>query len=255
MVLTLAGDSTMISCFAMRSPVAGADWAGDNFFALDNSNIRKRKSIPCGEFFRVKRYIILLLAFLAFLHFGCVRQNAAAPRDAKIWVDGTLKLPGRPDAPRSVYVDVRGPNGQPLPLSQNLREAVASGNYQIVENPSEAGYIMHVTVVQEGQVSPEIMQKLVKEGYGAKARFSGSGADGMLADVLLAQRRVPSAKRPGYAKLKNVSARNVLESAQMRLGVIIPRAANAVAAQRITLAKTITNAMSKALVSETVAKE
>lgn len=39
--------------------------------------------------------------------------------------------------------------------------------------------------------------------------------------MLLVQRRVPSARRPSRANLKNISNRNAVASSQMRLGLLV----------------------------------
>ena len=62
---------------------------------------------------------------------------------------------------------------------------------------------------------------MVDAGYDGPSKFSGTGGTALLADVLLVQRRVPSARRPSRANLKNISNRNAVASSQMRLGLLV----------------------------------
>lgn len=151
---------------------------------------------------------------------GCVRQTVASSAAITTFHEGTLALSANADAPKLVYVDVQQ-NTRIMPrLAKDLGVALASGKFRLTDAPSKAGHILHVNILQEGSCNPESVRAAVKAGYGQKARFSGSGSRAILADALMVQRKVPTHKRPSRQRLKNISHRNALGSAQMRLAVL-----------------------------------
>ncbi len=163
--------------------------------------------------------VILAAFFCLCLACACVRHNAAVSAGLKTLHSGNLKLPDNPDVPRLVYVDAGGAKPDAR-LERQLGKALAGGKFRLASQPSKAGYILHVKVLREGQVSPDSLRSAVKAGYGAKAAFRGSGAEAMLVDALMVQRRVPSAKRPSRQRLKNITSRNALNSSQMRVAAM-----------------------------------
>lgn len=186
---------------------------------------------------------------------GCVRQHesdGSAPQtEALTYTSGSLHLPDHADAPRVIYVEARNSDGQSLPISKNLQAALAAEHFRIVDSPSEAGYILNIKILQRGKVDPANLGALTQAGYGSPARFMGTGGVGMLVDALLVQRRVPSASKPANARLKNISARNAMESAQMRLGAVIPRSVSDQAAAYDALSVNLARALRAALAGGT----
>lgn len=166
------------------------------------------------------RYFLPTVLLLLFSLPGCVRQQHAQSAELTTFHNGALKMPDNPDAPKLVYVDVHDSARCAPNLSANLGKALASGKFRLADSPSKAGYILHVTILRQGNVAPEVLKNVVNAGYGSSAKFSGQGARAILADALLTQRRVPTHKRPSRQKIKNISSRNALDSAQMRLAVL-----------------------------------
>lgn len=197
-----------------------------------------------------------LLVFLMLLSFsGCVRQNETpVTEDGEIssYSSGSLFLAKHSDSPRDIYIEARDASGKQLKVSSNLKAALGAENFQVVDSPSEAGYILHVNILQEGPVSIDTLKRLVSDGYGSEAHFAGSGAEALLADTLLVQRRVPTEKRPSHARLKNISTRNALESASMRIGVLLPREVSDHLAAREALSINLARALRNALAGETI---
>lgn len=165
-------------------------------------------------------FSILVFSFLFLLATACERHNVATSAEIETFRSGSLGLGAHEDAPSTIYVDLGG--DQRGITAAELGSALARSHFSLVSSPSKAGYILHLTVLDAGVVSPGRLQQLVKAGYGAESRFSGQGGTGLLADALLVQRRVPSAKRPSHARLKNITTRNAIESAQMRIGMLLP---------------------------------
>ena len=147
---------------------------------------------------------------------ACVQQRHAVSGDLTTLHAGSLHLPTTPSAPMRIFVDSPGNST----LADTLGRQLKNSRFQVVDAPSKAGYILHVTVLNQGQVNPEVLKAAVNSGYGAPSAFSGKGAYAMLADALMVQRRVPEAKRPTRQKLKNISARNAIDNTQMRLAVL-----------------------------------
>ena len=164
-------------------------------------------------------FLILLTVLLSC---ACIRQREAESAEIRVLREGALSPIERGDVPDKMYVDVRDMTGRALRLPAHAGRTLDRTRVTLVENPSEAGYILQVSLLDEGTVSPEALEEIVKAGYGAPARFSGSGGHGLLADVLLVQRKVPSHARPSRARLKNITSRNAVGSSQMRLGLLVP---------------------------------
>lgn len=172
-----------------------------------------------------------LLVAAVLLASGCVRSQAAhseqlalpsnaSSQELSAFHKGSLNLADKSGAPRKIYVDCHGSEARAPHLARYLANALDKGKFRLVNSPSEAGYILHINVLKHGAVAPEILKKVVDRGYGSKANFSGNGADGIVVDALMVQRRVPEETRPSRQKMKNISARNALASKQLRIGVL-----------------------------------
>lgn len=168
--------------------------------------------------------LLLLSVFVLILAMSgaCVRQREAVDTEIRVLRAGSLTPMEHGDVPDRMYVDVRDMTGRALRLPAHAGRNLGNTRISLVENPSEAGYILQVSLLDEGTVDPETFASLVEGGYGTPARFSGGGASGLLADILLVQRKVPSHSRPSRARLKNITSRNALGSSQMRLGLLVP---------------------------------
>lgn len=186
-----------------------------------------------------------LLFITAFSAPGCARQPEAAPATVKAYHSGDLKIANKNKTAETIYIDVRGADAGAL--TGHLKKAMADTKYQIVDSPSKAGYILHVSLVREGVVNPEVFKNIVNAGYGADAGFSGQGASGIITDALLVQRRVPTAKRPSHAKLKNISARNALDNSQMRLGLITDKSFSGPAERSAIFAEPLARELQRAI--------
>lgn len=169
------------------------------------------------------RLPLLLLALLVLvLSSACVRQREAPDPGIRILRAGSLAPMEHEDVAEAMYMDVRDLTGRNLVLPAHVERYLESTGVRLVEKPSQAGYILHISLLCEGTVSPEVLSALVESGYGTDARFSGDGGHGLLADILLVARTVPSHARPSRARLKNISSRNALGASQMRLALFAP---------------------------------
>ncbi len=166
--------------------------------------------------------LLPVLVLILAMSCACVRQREAVDAEIRVLREGALTPMEHGDVPDRMYVDVRDMTGRALRLPAHAGRNLGNARVELVEKPSEAGYILQVSLLDEGTVDPETFATLVKEGYGTPARFSGGGASGLLADILLVQRKVPSHSRPSRARLKNISSRNAVGSRQMRVGLLVP---------------------------------
>lgn len=167
-----------------------------------------------------KVWLAALCVFLLLFAPGCVRQHVAESAELSTLHKGSLRLAENPSAPKLIYVDCREGADMAPHLDAHLENALKRGKFRLADSPSKAGYILHVNILRHGSVAPESLKSAVNAGYGAKAGFSGSGADAMLVDALMVQRRVPEAAKASTQKMKNISARNALDSSQMRMGIM-----------------------------------
>lgn len=158
---------------------------------------------------------------------ACIRQKSNAV-DTEVLRQGRLEAPQRDvDIAPVVYVNVRdNTNRRAAGLNAQTEASLRRMGYAVVANPSEAGYILQVVVLAAGVASPENARAVVAAGYGAPSSLSGSGGTALVADVLLVQRQVPSAKRPSRVKLKNISRRNAVASSQMRIALLAHKEVN-----------------------------
>ena len=165
------------------------------------------------------RYILLLCLIFATLC-GCVRQSADGAR-VEVLRQGQLEQPeSDANIPPAVYVNVRDNTNKLSGLRAQAESWLQRQGYTIVPNPSEAGYILQVVVLSAGVAAQESVRQMVAAGYDAPSQLSGRGGTALVADVLLVQRNVPSAKQPSRSKLKSISKRNAVASSQMRIGLL-----------------------------------
>lgn len=187
--------------------------------------------IPC--------FLVLSLLTAA----ACAREKAPESREEiKVYRSGSLKAAGKTDAGTPIYIDAQAEGKPSRELGRDLEKALRAGDFKIASSPSKAGYILHVSLLSEGEVAPGALQSLVDAGYGAGARFTGGGAKGALADALLVQRNAPRGER--RAHLKNISRRNAVGSGRMRLGLLASGTGSAGPALANALAREIKAAIS-----------
>lgn len=167
----------------------------------------------------LSRALPLLVIALALLCGSCVHKRPLGRDDIVGMRSGDFILDRGEGIPRSVYVDVSGMKRQAV-LSSRAGADLRSLGYDISSTPSRAGHIVQISVLQFGPVDPAGMKPAVDAGYGAPSRLAGGSGTGLLADVLLVQRRVPEGSREGVVQLKNISNRNALGSSSIRVGLL-----------------------------------
>lgn len=163
---------------------------------------------------------ILLLGLALAVLCGCVRPSANAGR-VEVLRQGQLEEPENDaDIHPVVYVNVRDNTNKVFGLRTQVETWLQRYGYTIVPNPSDAGYILQIVVLSAGITAPENARQVVAAGYDAPSQLSGKGGTAMVADILLVQRHVPSAKNSSSAKLKNIGKRNAVANSQMRIALL-----------------------------------
>lgn len=169
----------------------------------------------------MRLFLLLLLGLSLIPLNACVRQRDGDASEVEVLRSGALNRAGDEDIPNVVYVSVRDMTNRVFHLRSQTEAWLGRKGFTVTGNPSQAGYIVQISVLAAGQAAPESLRGVVDAGYDAPSVLSGTGGTALLADVLLVQRRVPSSRRPSRTNLKNISNRNAVASSQMRLGLLV----------------------------------
>ena len=169
----------------------------------------------------MRLFLLLLLGLSLIPLNACVRQRDGDASEVEVLRSGALNRAGDEDIPTVVYVSVRDMTNRVFHLRSQTEAWLGRKGFTVTGNPSQAGYIVQISVLAAGQAAPESLRGVVDAGYDAPSVLSGTGGTALLADVLLVQRRVPSSRRPSRTNLKNISNRNAVASSQMRLGLLV----------------------------------
>lgn len=169
----------------------------------------------------MRLFLLLLLGLSLIPLNACVRQRDGDASEVEVLRSGALNRAGDEDIPNVVYVSVRDMTNRVFHLRSQAEAWLGRKGFTVTGNPSQAGYIVQISVLAAGQAAPESLRGVVDAGYDAPSVLSGTGGTALLADVLLVQRRVPSSRRPSRTNLKNISNRNAVASSQMRLGLLV----------------------------------
>lgn len=161
----------------------------------------------------------IFLVFLCcglFCGSGCVRQSARQAGDLDVYRHGKLDEAGT-DIREVAFVSVRDSTARVGNLSGEIEKRLRTHGIELTGNPSQAGYILQISVLACGPSSDEALRQSVDAGYGAPVNLSGQGHTSLVADALLVLRRVPRAGKK--QALQSISNRQAVANSQMRLGL------------------------------------
>ncbi len=171
---------------------------------------------------RTERLTVIALLLACCLCLGACKHTRIDPEAVEALHSGAFDVENGEDIANSFYVDVQG---QTEGLDNVVAETEAKlrlRGYQITNNPSKAGHILHLNILHSGPCVADDVRSAVSAGYGNRLRLKKGEATGLVADALLVQRRIPTHKRPSFVRLKNISNRNAVGNSQMRFGLLLP---------------------------------
>ncbi|MDR2744902.1 MAG: complement resistance protein TraT [Desulfovibrio sp.] len=169
----------------------------------------------------MRRYVIFFLLAFSLTLSACIPHNGAS--ELAVLRSGALALPRTEGIARVAYVSVRDGNNRIFGLRAQLERCLAFRGFAVTDNPSEAGYIIQLSVPAAGASSSEAVRGAVNNGYAGEALLSGAEGTALVADALVVQRRVPQSGKKG---LKTISNRMAVADNQMRLALFLPRRVN-----------------------------
>lgn len=165
--------------------------------------------------------IALLLA--CCLGLAACKHSRVDPEAIETMHKGAFVVEGGGEIANCFYVDVQGQTEGLESLVAATEAKLRLGGCQTTNNPSQAGYILHLNILHSGPCGGDALRNAVDAGYDSPLLRMGDGdATGLVADALLVQRRIPTHKRPSFVRLKNISNRNAVGNSQMRFGLLLP---------------------------------
>jgi hypothetical protein len=171
----------------------------------------------------MRRHVVLLLLAFSLALASCLPRGGASTSELVVLRNGSLTMPRAEGVTRVAYVSVRDGNNRIFGLRAQLERCLVSRGFAVTDNPSEAGYIIQLSVPAAGASSPEAARGAVNNGYAGEAFLSGAEGTALVADALVVQRRVPQSGKKG---LKSISNRMAVADNQMRLAFFLPRRVN-----------------------------
>lgn len=160
--------------------------------------------------------VLLLLACLLPFSGGCVKPSTQQAGDLDVYRHGKLDEAGT-DIKDVAFVSVRDSTALVGNLPSEIEKRLRSHGIELTGNPSQAGYILQISVLACGPSTSEALRQSVEAGYGAPVKLAGDGHTALVTDALLVLRRVPRAGKK--QALQSISNRQAVASSQMRLGL------------------------------------
>lgn len=174
------------------------------------------------------RYARFWLMCALVVVWGCTQMQGCVPARAsrsevvpvEVLESESLRLVKNPVIETSVYVSLRDASGRVFGLRQMMEDRLRARGYTVTENPSRAGYILQLHVVQAGQGNPAVLRDGVSAGYGHKMPPAGDGACALVVDVLVALRKEPKTSGRQSHVIKSASARTTVSRHQLRTAAL-----------------------------------
>jgi hypothetical protein len=166
----------------------------------------------------IKRVFVCLFCLGLFFVAACIPHRRED--DLKMLSSGILELTQSEEIAKVAYVSMQDADNRMPGLREQIENCLLSRGFATTNNPSEAGYIIQLALLATGSTSLESVAAVVANGYAGEVRLDGEGGTALVADALVAQRRVPQS---GKKKLKTISNRMVVTDDQMRLAIFSPR--------------------------------
>jgi len=117
---------------------------------------------------------------LALLLAGCAASTTAISKrnlDVQTKMTETIFLDPVPPSERTVFVQVRNTSDKPdFDIEPAVRAAVESRGYRVVDDPSEARYLLQANVLQAGRNSDSAAEHTFAGGFGSMILGGAAGA-------------------------------------------------------------------------------
>ena len=137
---------------------------------------------------QVRNSLVLLLFACLLLSSACVKQSARQAGPLDVYRNGKLDEAGT-DIADVAFVSVRDSTTLVGNLHGEIERRLRTHGIQLTGNPSQAGYILQISVLACAPSSTDNLKKSVDAGYGAPVTLSGKGHTALVTDALLVLRR------------------------------------------------------------------
>jgi hypothetical protein len=122
----------------------------------------------------------VLGAGLALLLAGCAASTTAIGKrnlDVQTKMTDTIFLDPVPPSQRTVFVQVRNTSDKPdFDIEPAVRSAIESRGYRVVDDPTEAHYLLQANVLQAGRNSEGAAEDTFAGGFGSTILGGAAGA-------------------------------------------------------------------------------
>ncbi|PVZ69630.1 complement resistance protein TraT [Pelagibaculum spongiae] len=111
---------------------------------------------------------------------GCAATHTAIAKrnlDVQTRMSATIFLDPVDSDKKTVFIQQRNTSDkQDLSLEQELRSALASRGYKVMNEPSQAYYLLQANILQAGKISPTAAEQAYSGGYGSSVGGVSAGA-------------------------------------------------------------------------------
>lgn len=174
-------------------------------------------------------YLYWLACALLTALTGCVRQSFSEGDSPGIRVirSANVRLDAEVSTPSTIYLSIRNAADAPVSgLSSLLEGILEARGYTRAAGPSQAGYILHLSVIHAGPMGEEAARRSVSPDYGGRIYPPGRESQAIVADILAAVRTLP-AQKSRKPFLASVSRRSAVAGVQTRIAALLPEGKNA----------------------------
>ncbi len=165
-----------------------------------------------------KFYLFTLLLLMA----ACTPKESNVAEQVLVDESKPIKLKVDKAVDNTVYVLARHNTSNMQSIQASIEQGLQQKGYKIAQGPSEAGYIVHITVPSMGIHGSTWLQSNIKAGYGApiKNTISTNEEDKhfvIIADVLIVARTIPTKLRSRPAVISTTSKPSKVAEASARI--------------------------------------
>jgi len=135
-------------------------------------NIKYRKLTYAALKYTTLASAVTLLASCAATQTAIEHRNL----DASTKLSKTIFLDPVAENQKTVFIAVKNTSEENMDISQALADAINGHGYRVVNNPSQAHYLLQANILKVGKMSISASQAALGGGYGSALAGSGTGA-------------------------------------------------------------------------------